>query len=140
MNFIEVTIMISQTAIPQQNRLIDQPTNWPLLFLFPTTHYVRRRRAANSPEYTPPPIAEVLQYESDSKKLPYLQQVIYNFSAARHRAWLRLKQFGRKVIHKLVRWCVLPLAIAACFSMIDATPAEMPDGYSDIRENISVVQ
>ena len=123
--------MKSQTAIPCAIPLDDQPTNWPLLVLFPNTHYVRRRRAANSPEYTLMPMIEALRYESDSKKLPYLQRVAHSFTSARHRAWLSLKQFGREVIHKLVRWCVLPLAIAACFSMADVAPAEIPEGYYD---------
>ena len=83
-------------------------------------------------------MAEVYQIESDSKKLPYLQRLIHNFASARHRAWLSLKQFGREVIHKFVRWCVLPLAIAACLSMIDATPAEMPVDYYGIEDAVLI--
>jgi hypothetical protein len=130
--------MNSQTVVPQKNRLIEQPTNWPLLFLLPETHYVRRRRAANSPEYSPTPLAEVLQHRSHGKRLSYLQRVTHYFSSAKHRAWLSLKQFGRELVHKLVRWCVLPLAIAACFSMLDATPAEMPGSYYDVEKMVQI--
>ena len=120
--------MKSQTAIPCAIPLDDQPTNWPLLVLFPNTHYVRRRRAANSPEYTTKPLPAMPDYGPTRKKQSYLQRGIDKLVAARKQAWLSLKRFGRKVVHSLVKWCVLPLAIATCFSMAEVSPAELPGG------------
>ena len=123
-------IMISQTALPHPNQLVDQPTLWPLFYILPLTHYVKRQRAANSPQYYPRPKAEVSGYVATSKKQGYYQRCIQKFTATRDKAWLSLKRLGREVARTLVRWCLLPLAIAACFSMVDVAPAELPVGYA----------
>jgi hypothetical protein len=34
----------------------------------------------------------------------------------------------------MVKWCLLPLAIAACFAMVDVAPAELPVDYYIIEE------
>ncbi len=121
--------MDTQTAIPQPNRLTDQPTHWPLLYFLPQTHYVKRQRAANSPQYIPTPKAEATHYEATSKRLSYLQRGVQKITATRDKAWASLKRLGREVARKLVKWCLLPLAIAACFSMVDVSPAELPVDY-----------
>jgi hypothetical protein len=51
-----------------------------------------------------------------------------------NKAWASLKQAGREAIRKLVKWCLLPLAIAACFPMVDVSPAELPADYYVIEE------
>ena len=130
--------METQTALPRPNRLTDQPTHWPLFYLLPQTHYIRRQRAANSPQYNPMPKAEVTHYEATSKKQTYCQRCIQNITATRNKAWAYLKQAGRKAIRKLVKWCLLPLAIAACFSMVDVSPAELPEGYYAIEEVVLI--
>ena len=33
-----------------------------------------------------------------------------------------------------VKWCLLPLAIAACFSMVDVSPAELSVDYYGVEE------
>ena len=126
--------MSTQTAVFQPNRLTEQPTGWPLFYLLPQTHYVKRQRAANSPQYHPRPKAEVSDYKATGKKLSHYQRCIQNITAKRDKAWLSLRRFGREVARKLMKWCLLPLAIAACFSMIDATPAELPEGYYTVDE------
>ena len=126
--------MITQTAIPHPAPLTDQPTTWPRLYFLPQTHYVKRQRAANAPEYSPTPKAEAKHYVATSKKQSYYQRCIQRLTAARKKAWLVLKHFGRKVVHALVKWCLLPLAIAACFAMVDVAPAELPVGYYTIGE------
>ncbi len=126
--------METQTAIPNPTRLTEQPIHWPLFFRLPQTHYVKRQRAANSPQYYPRPKAEVTHYEATSKKQTYYQRCTQKLTAARNNAWASLKQAGREAIRKLVKWCLLPLAIAACFSMVDVSPAELPVDYYDIEE------
>jgi hypothetical protein len=131
--------MITQTATPQPTWLIDQrPANWPLFYLLPLTHYVKRQRAANAPEYYPRPKAEVSDYRATSKKQTYYQSCIQKITAARDKAWASLKRFGREVARMLMRWCLLPLAIAACFSMGYVSPAELPDGYYAIEDAVHV--
>jgi len=132
--------MNTQTAIPQPNRLTDQPTPWPLFYLLPQTHYVKRQRAANSPQYIPTPRAEATHYVATSKKQTYYQRCIQKITTARTKAWLSLKRLGREVARKLMKWCLLPLAIAACFSMIDAAPAELPADYYTIEDAVLVAQ
>jgi hypothetical protein len=114
--------------------ITDQPTNWPRLYLLPQTHYVRRQRAANSPQYIPWPKAEVSDYGATSKKQTYFQRCIQNITATRDKAWASLKRLGREVARMLTRWCLLPLAIAACFSMVDVSPSELPEAYYAIEE------
>jgi hypothetical protein len=126
--------MNTQTAIPLPEQVTDQPTHWLPLYLLPLTHYVKRQRAANAPEYYPRPKAEVTHYEATNKKQGYYQRCTQRFTTARNKAWTSLKQAGREAIRKLVKWCLLPLAIAACFSMIDAAPAELPEGYYAVEE------
>jgi hypothetical protein len=137
---IKEPIMETQTATPQPNRLTDQPTHWPLFYLLPLTHYVRRQRAANSPEYNPRPKAEVSDYRPTSKKQTYYQRCIQKLTATRDKAWLSLKRFGREVARTLMKWCLLPLAIAACFSMIDAAPAELPVDYYTIVDAVLIAR
>ena len=71
------------------------------------------------------PKAEVRHYASTGRKPSYLQRGINRLIAARRRVWLSLKRFGREVVHWLVKWCLLPLAITACLSMADVSPAEL---------------
>ncbi len=73
-------------------------------------------------------------YRATSKKQTYFQRCIQKITTAKNKAWMALKHFGREVTRKLVKWCLLPLAVAACFSMIDATPAELPVDYYSIEE------
>ncbi len=126
--------MYEQIALPQPTRLTDQPTHWPLLYLLPRTHYLKRHRAANAPQYIPRPKAEVSGYVATSKKQGYLLRCTQRFTVARDNAWASLKQAGRKAIRKLVRWCLLPLAIAACLAMVDVSPAELPVDYYTFEE------
>lgn len=121
--------MVTPTAIPQPHPLTDQPTGWPLFYLLPQTRYVRRQRAANAPHYHAPRGTVVAHYVATSKKQTYYQRCIQGITTARRKAWMALKRFSREVVHKLVMWCLLPLAIAACFSMVDAAPAELPADY-----------
>jgi hypothetical protein len=120
--------MKTNTVTTQSHQLIDQPTSWPLLYLLPQTHYVRRHRAVNAHEYSPRPKAEVFGYVATSKKPSLLQRGINRLTAARNKAWLSLKQLGREIVHALVKWCVLPLTIATCLSIVAAMPAELQDG------------
>jgi hypothetical protein len=133
-NIIKEFIMNTQTALPRPALLTDQPSHWPLFYLLPLTHYVKRQRAANSPQYNPMPKAEVTHYEATSKKQTYFQRCIQKITAAREKAWLSLKRLGREAIRKLVKWCLLPLAIAACFAMVDVSPAELPVDYYAVEE------
>jgi hypothetical protein len=133
-NIIKEFIMSIQTVIPRPTQLTDQPVSWPLFYLLPQTHYVKRQRAANSPEYYPRPKAEVTHYEATSKKQTYYQRCTQKLTAARNNAWASLKQAGRKAIRKLMRWCLLPLAIAACFAMVDVAPAELPADYYAVED------
>jgi hypothetical protein len=126
--------MNPRTAIPQPNPLTDQPTHWPLFYLLPQTHYVKRQRAANAQQYIPWPKAEVTHYGATSKKQTYYQRCIQNITATRDKAWESLKQAGREAIRMLMKWCLLPLAIAACFSMVEVLPAELPVDYYAVEE------
>jgi hypothetical protein len=132
--------MKTQTATPQHTLLTDQPTTWASFFLLPQTHYVKRQRATNSPEYYPSKNPVMDDYGVTSKRPSYLQRGINKLAAARNKAWLSLKQFGREVIHKLVKWCLLPLAIAACFAMVDVAPAELPVDYYTVDSTVHVRQ
>ena len=129
-----------QTATPQPTQLVDQPTDWPLFYLLPPTGYVRRQRAANSPQYHPRPKAEVSGYVATSNKQTYYQRCIQGITTARDKAWLSLKRLGREVAHMLAKWCLLPLAITTCFSMVDATPAELPVDYYAVEEAVLMAQ
>jgi len=131
--------MITQTALTHPARLTDQPTQWPLFYLLPRTYYVKRQRAANSPQYHPRPKAEVFGYVATSKKQTFYQRCIQGIATARRKAWIALKHFGRQVVHKLVKWCLLPLAIAACFSMVDVAPAELPVDYYT-SEDVALIE
>ena len=95
---------------------------------------MKRQRAANSPKYIPRPKAEVSDYVATSKKQGYYQRCTQRFTAARNNAWVSLKRLGRAVARMLVKWCLLPLGIAACFSMVDVSPAELPEGYYAVEE------
>ena len=77
-------------------------------------------------------------YGVTSKKQTHYQRSIHGITIARKKVWLSLKRFGRQVVQKLVKWCLLPLAIAACFSMINATPAELPVDYYAIGEAVLI--
>jgi hypothetical protein len=126
---IEDSMMNTKVETPLRHQLTDQPAQWPRLYLLPQTHYVKRQRATNAPEYNPRPQPAMPDYGPTSKKPSYLQRGINTLTAARRKAWLALKRFGREVIHCLVKWCLLPLAIAACFAMVDVAPAELPVDY-----------
>jgi hypothetical protein len=117
--------MRTQTVNPQPRQLTDQPTTWPGLYFLPETHYVRRQRAANSPDYHFKPKPVMLNYRPTRKKQNFLQRQIDKLVAARNRAWLSQKLFGHEVVHSLVKWCILPPAIAACFSILAASPVEL---------------
>jgi hypothetical protein len=121
--------MNTQPVIARSTPFTDQPTHWPTLYFLPQTRYVKRQRAANAPEYNPRPQPAMPDYGPTSKKPSYLQRGINTLTAARRKAWLSLKQFGRQIVRKLVKWCLLPLAIAACFVMVDVAPAELPVDY-----------
>jgi hypothetical protein len=69
-----------------------------------------------------------------NKKQTYYQRCTQRFTTARNKAWASLKQAGREAIRKLVRWCLLPLAIAACLAMVDVSPAELPVDYYTFEE------
>ena len=73
------------------------------------------------------------------KNKSFLQRIINNLTAARNRAWLSLKQLGREIVHSLVKWFVLPMAIAASLSMMVALPAELPEDYFNIEE-VAVIE
>jgi hypothetical protein len=131
---IEKLIMNTRTATTCPTRLTDQPAQWPKLYFLPKTGYVQRQRAANSPEYNPRPQPAMPDYGPTSKKPSYLQRGINKLTAARKKAWLAMKRLGREVIHIMVKWCLLPLAIAACFAMVDVAPAELPVDHYTIGE------
>ena len=125
--------MKTQTAIPQRNRLINQPTNWPRFYILPQTHYVKRQRAVNSPHYKSQKSTVDTAHGTTSKKQTYLQRGINKLKAAGSQAWLSLKLFGREVVHSIVKWCILPLAIVASFAMLEAEPAELPMEYHTVE-------
>lgn len=133
-DIIKETIMLTQTAPPLPHTLTDQPTGWPLFYLLPQTRYVRRQRAANSPQYHPWKKPVRADYRATSKKQTYYRRCIKGITTARRRLWRTLKRLGRDVVHKLVMWCLLPLAIAACFWMLDAAPAELPADYYAVKD------
>ena len=132
--------MDTNSAIPLPNHFTNQPAHWPLFYLIPETRYVKRQRAANSPQYHRPEKVVTHHNGSPSMKLPYFQRITGKITAARNRAWLSLKRAGRRFTRLLVKWCLLPLAIAACFSMIDASPAELPADFYTIEETIQIEQ
>jgi hypothetical protein len=76
----------------------------------------------------------VSDYEATSKKQTYYQRCTQKITATRDKAKASLKRLGREVARMLMRWCLLPLVIAACFSMVDVSPAELPEGYYAIEE------
>jgi hypothetical protein len=76
----------------------------------------------------------VSDYVATSEKQSYLLRCTQRFTAARTKAWLSLKRLGREVTRKLMKWCLLPLAIAACISMGDVSPAELPVDYYAVEE------
>jgi hypothetical protein len=131
---IEDSMMNTKVETPLRHQLTNQPSTWPWLYLLPQTHYVKRQRAANSPEYDYRPQPVKTDSGPTSKRPSYLQRGINKLAAARNKAWLALKRFGREVIHCLVKWCLLPLAIAACFAMVDVAPAELPVDHYTIGE------
>jgi hypothetical protein len=138
-NFTKEIIMSTQTEIPLPEQFTNQPTHWPRLYFLPQPRYVQRQRAANSPQYNPRPQAEVSHHKTQSKRLSYLQRGIQRLTAARNKAWASLKHLGREVARKLVKWCLLPLALAACFSMVEVSPAELPVDYYVI-EDVALIE
>jgi hypothetical protein len=126
--------MNTQPTAPLSRQVIDQPTNWPTLFFLPQTHYVQRQRAANSHQYNPIPQAAMAEHRISKKNNSYLQRIINRITATRNRAWLSLKAFGREVVHSLVKWLLLPMAIVASLSMVAALPAELPEDYFNAEE------
>lgn len=73
-------------------------------------------------------------YAATSNKQTYYQRCIQKITTARVKAWASLKNLGREVARVLVMWCLLPLAIAACCSMVDVSPAELPVDYRAVGE------
>ena len=108
------------------------------IFTLPQTHYLKRQRAANAPEYNRKPQAEVSGYAATSNKLTYYQLCIQMITTARAKAWAYLKCLGREVTRLLMVWCLLPLAVAACFSMVDVSPAELPVDYYGIGDTVLI--
>jgi hypothetical protein len=130
----------TRTATPQSKSLINQPTSWPLFYILPQTHYVKRQRAANSPQYDYRSSDLMTNYEPANRKLSFLDRCRNRIITAKNKAWISLKQLGRKIVHALVKWYILPLTVAACFSMIDALPAELPESYSNVESATQVQQ
>ena len=127
---------LSSVTLPHP--LTDQPTGWPLFYLMPKTHYVKRQRAANAPQYNYIPEASVTHYAAQSRKLSFLQCCKNRLTAFRRKIWISAKLAGRLFVHKLVKWFVLPLTIAACFSIVVAEPAELPERDFNLEEMIQV--
>ncbi len=131
--------MVTQTALPQPHPITDQPNGWPPLFTLPQTRYVRRQRAANSPQYHPWKKPVRTDFGPTSQQQTYYQRCIKGITTATRRVWMTLKHFGRQVVHMLVMWCLLPLTVVVCFSMIDAAPAELPADYYTV-EDVAVIE
>jgi hypothetical protein len=129
----EEFIMNKNSAIPLPNHFNNQPAQWPLLFLIPVTRYVKRQRASNSPQYHRPEKAVTHHTGPTGNNHPLFQRITGTITTARNRAWISLKRAGRWFTRLLVKWLLLPLAIAACVSMIDASPAELPVDYYGIE-------
>ncbi|MEP1472169.1 MAG: hypothetical protein ABJK25_14450 [Halieaceae bacterium] len=100
------------------------PTHKARLYRIPETHYVRRQRAANQPTYViPRPIAPRLP----SSPPGYWSRELEKFSAASTQAWIDLKATSRRLIHRAMRWIVIPMALISGFGIFAAEPAELPD-------------
>lgn len=132
--------MNKSVAAPQPNPLTNQPTDWPLFYHLPQTHYVKRQRAANAPQYNYRLKASVIAYDARSNRLSLVQRCRNRIATIRMKIWISVKLAGREFIHKLVKWCILPLTIAACFSIVAAEPAELPESDSNLEEMIQVNQ
>ena len=101
---------------------------------------MKRQRAVNAPQYYPSKKPTTADYEATSKKQGYYQRCIQKITTARNKVWASLKRLGREVARTLMKWCLLPLAIAACLSMIDATPAELPVDYYAVENAVLMAQ
>ena len=47
--------------------------------------------------------------------------------------WQDITAAGRKLLHRIMWWIVLPLALISAFGIIEAEPAELPDGYYQVE-------
>jgi hypothetical protein len=120
--------MNKSIAMPQPKPLTNQlqknqPTNWPSFFLLPQTHYVQRQRAANSHQYNPIPQVAIAEHCVTHKNNSIFQRIINRITAARNRAWLSLKRFGREVVHGLVKWVLASIPAFLILGIIFAVGA-----------------
>lgn len=125
---------------PKPKALIEQPTSWPLFYTLPQTRYVKRQRAVNASQYDYRPQASATHYVAQSKRLSFLQHCRNRIANARMKIWISVKLAGRRFVHKLIKWCILPLSIAACLSMVDALPAELPDSGFNVDYAVQIAQ
>lgn len=130
--------MNTHNPILLPNQLIDQPINWPRFYILPKPRYIKRQRAANSPDYHYKPKVVGPEYGTTSKEPRYFHRLIHRLTAARMRAWISVKRFVRALIRNLIIWNLVLLTIAACFSMMRGSPAGLPDNHRHI-ENALVV-
>jgi hypothetical protein len=129
----ESTMSRQQPASPCPAQLTDQPTHWPRLYFLPETHYVKRQRAANSPEYNPRPQPAIPDQRATRTKPPHetrLQrflrldvEVLQDICAD---AWRAIKQAGRAMVRWLARWIITPLSIACAIWIPIGNPMGLP--------------
>jgi hypothetical protein len=122
-----------QPASSCPTQLTDQPTHWPRLYFLPQTHYVKRQRAANSPEYSPKPQPDIAHHRTtrttpsqETQLQRFLRREVEVLQDICADAWTGLKQAGRDMVRWLVRWIITPLSIACAIWIPIGNPMDLP--------------
>jgi hypothetical protein len=125
--------MNTQTATTCPTQLTDQPTHWPKLYFLPQTHYVKRQRAANSPEYNPKPQPDIAHHRVTRTAHPhetrlqrFLRHEVEVLQGVIADTWRAIKQAGRTMVRWLARWIVTPLSIACAIWIPLGNPMDLP--------------
>jgi hypothetical protein len=125
--------MKSQTAMPHPARPTNKRDNSPRLYSLPETHYVRRQRAANSPEYDLKPQPHIAHHRTTRTKPPhetrlqrFLRQEVEILQDICADAWRAIKEAGRDMVRWLARWVITPLSIASAIWIPIGNPMDLP--------------
>ena len=109
------------TEQPQEPSVLPS-SNCGHLYRLPTTHYVRRQRAANHHIYV---IPKPKSASPPTHRPGYWAQEVDKFSAAARQAWSDIEAIGRRLVRWLMWRVILPLAVLSCLWVAYAEPAEL---------------
>ena len=119
---MNTTIRGHGTTEQRQEPSVLPSSNCGHLYRLPTTHYVRRQRAANHHIYA----IQAPTLESLPTPRPgYWAREMAKFRAALSQTWSNLKAMGRRLVRWLMWRVAVPLAVLSCLWVAYAEPAEL---------------